>query len=76
MGGNNPLVSWILTVVTSLFVAVMAVRSFGHWARKEWGALITHVVAGAVVAVMVFTPDKAVNILKFIGGKIATVFNG
>ncbi|MFD7553565.1 hypothetical protein ACFV9E_03365 [Streptomyces sp. NPDC059835] len=72
--GQNPLVSWILTIVGSLFVAVLAVRAFGHWAKKEWGALITHTIGGAVVAFFVFNSDQAVTILKMIGGKIASVF--
>ncbi|MFJ4700540.1 hypothetical protein ACIP5N_21825 [Streptomyces sp. NPDC088768] len=76
MGGDDALVSWILAIVGSLFVAVLAVRGFGHWMKKEWGALISHIVGGAVVAVMIFTPTQAVNILKFIGAKIATVFTG
>ncbi|WP_327359706.1 hypothetical protein [Streptomyces sp. NBC_01304] len=74
--GQNGLVTWILAVIGSLFVGVLAVRGFQHWAKKEWGALITHLAGGAVVAVMVFTPQQAVNILKFIGAKIATVFTG
>ncbi|WP_217225954.1 hypothetical protein [Streptomyces anulatus] len=68
--------SWILTVVGSLFAAVLAVRGFGHWMKKEWGALITHIVGGAVVAIMIFTPNQAVTILKFVGSKITTVFTG
>ncbi len=73
---DNGLVSWILTVVGSLFAAVLAVRGFGHWMKKEWGALITHIVGGAVVAIMIFTPNQAVTILKFVGSKITTVFTG
>lgn len=73
---DNGLVSWILAVVGSLFTAVLAVRGFGHWMKKEWGQLITHIVGGAVVAIMIFTPNQAVTILKFVGAKITTVFTG
>ncbi|GLF98286.1 hypothetical protein [Streptomyces yaizuensis] len=73
---NNALVSWILAIVGSLFVAVLAVRAFGHWAKKEHGALITHIVGGAVVAFFVFSSAQAVNILKSVGAKIASVFAG
>ncbi|GGU39358.1 MULTISPECIES: hypothetical protein [Streptomyces] len=76
MGGDNALVTWILAVVGSLFAAVLAVRAFGHWFKKEWGALISHIVGGAVVAVMIFTPTLAVTILKSVGAKIASVFTG
>ncbi|MEY9839509.1 TcpD family membrane protein [Streptacidiphilus sp. EB103A] len=75
MAGNS-LVSWALTIVGSLFGLVLGVRAFGHWAKKEWGALITHFVGAAVVAFMIFSPDQAVTILKLIGAKLASVFTG
>ncbi|WP_372412588.1 hypothetical protein [Streptomyces luteireticuli] len=75
MGGDS-LVQWVLAIVGSLFGAVLAVRAFGHWMKKEWGALITHCLGGAVVAVMIWTPNTAISILKTIGGKIAAVFTG
>jgi hypothetical protein len=76
MGETNPLVQWILTIVGSLFVAVLAARAFGHWAKKEHGALITHIVGGAVVAFFIFSPNQAVTILKMVGTKLASVFTG
>lgn len=76
MDGNNGLVSWALTIVGSLFGLVLAVRSFGHWAKREWGQLITHVAGAAVVAYMIFSPNDAVTLLKSIGAKIASVFTG
>ncbi|MER0477031.1 hypothetical protein ABR737_01430 [Streptomyces sp. Edi2] len=76
MGETNPLVSWILTTVGSLFIAVLAVRAFGHWAKKEHGALITHIVGGAVVAFFIFSSTKTVAILKMLGEKLASVFTG
>ena len=75
MAGNG-LVSWALAIVGSLFGLVLGVRAFGHWAKKEWGALITHIAGAAVVAYMVFSPDQAVTVLKLIGSKIASVFTG
>lgn len=75
MGGNG-LVSWALTIVGSLFGLVLGVRGFQHWMKKEWGALITHLAGGAVVAFMIFSPDQAVTILKLIGSKLASIFTG
>jgi hypothetical protein len=75
MGGNG-LVSWALTIVGSLFGLVLGVRAFQHWAKKEWGALITHMAGAAVVAFMIFSPDQAVTILKLVGSKLASIFTG
>ncbi|MFJ4679161.1 hypothetical protein [Kitasatospora sp. NPDC088783] len=71
---GNDLVTWIKTLVGTLFGAVLAVRAFQHWAKKEWGAFITFVVGGAVAALMIFQTDQAIAILKFLGDKIASVF--
>ncbi|MFF8786912.1 hypothetical protein [Streptomyces sp. NPDC015125] len=76
MGETNPLVSWILTITGSLFIAVLAARAFGHWAKKEHGALITHIVGGAVVAFFIFNSSKAVTILKMVGEKLSSIFTG
>ncbi|WP_331752853.1 hypothetical protein OG440_38635 (plasmid) [Streptomyces sp. NBC_00637] len=75
MGGNS-FVDYALAIVASLFGLVLAFRGFMHWMKKEWGALVTHIAGAAVVAVMIFTPNQAVTILKFVGAKIATIFTG
>lgn len=75
MGGNG-LVSWVMTILSSLFGLVLAARGFGHWAKKEWGALVTHLIGASVVAFTIYSPAQAVAILKTIGTQIASVFTG
>ncbi|MGW1976658.1 hypothetical protein [Streptomyces sp. NPDC001889] len=75
MGGSS-LASWIITIVGTLFGAVLAVRSLGHWARSEWGALVTHLIGAAIAAFAIFNTDKAIDVLSAIGDKIASVFTG
>ncbi|MFI0742470.1 TcpD family membrane protein [Streptomyces sp. NPDC021100] len=67
---GNDLKTAILTVVGNLFVAVLAVRAFGHWAKREWGAMVTHILGGAVVGFIIWEPQKAIEVLKFIGSKL------
>lgn len=73
MGGNS-LASWVITIVGTLFGAVLAVRSFGHWARSEWGKLITHLLGAAVAAMAIFNTERTIAILTFVGGKVFSIF--
>lgn len=67
---GNELKTAILAVIGNLFVAVLAVRAFGHWAKKEWGQMITHILGAAVVALIIWETEKATGMLKFIGEKL------
>ncbi|MEU5430780.1 hypothetical protein AB0H73_34980 [Streptomyces olivoreticuli] len=69
---GNELKTAILTVVGNLFVAVLAVRAFGHWAKNEWGAMVTHILGAAVVGFIIWDSQKAIEVLKFIGQKLTS----
>lgn len=67
---GNELKTAILTVIGNLFVAVLAARAFGHWAKREWGAMVTHILGGAIVGFFIWDSQKAIEVLKFIGQKL------
>ncbi|WP_431983844.1 hypothetical protein [Streptomyces qinglanensis] len=72
--GNNELTSYIISIVASVFGAVLAVRTFGHWGKSEWGKLVTCLLGAAVAAFCIFSTQKAISILSFLGEKLASVF--
>ncbi|MEJ8654791.1 TcpD family membrane protein [Streptomyces sp. MS1.AVA.3] len=67
---GNDLKTFIMTILGNLFAAVLAVRTFGHWAKSEWGKFVTTLLGAAIVAFCVWAPDKAVTVLKFVGEKL------
>ena len=59
--------SIILSLLGTLFTVFMATKIFAAYARRDWGALVMEVAAGAVVAFFVFLPAAATTLLKTIG---------
>ncbi|GGX46214.1 hypothetical protein [Streptomyces noursei] len=74
MNGNNALTTYVLSIVASIFGAVLAVRTFGHWGKSEWGKLVTCLIGGAIAAFCIFKTSQAIQILSYLGSKIATIF--
>lgn len=72
--GNNQLTSYVISIVASVFGAVLAVQTFSHWGKSEWGKLITCLLGAAVAAFCIFKTQQAISILSFLGEKIASVF--
>lgn len=61
---GDALKSAILLVVGNAFIVVLAVRAFGHWAKREYGEFVGLIVSAVLVAGFVYFPDEAVNLLK------------
>ncbi|MGW0703027.1 hypothetical protein ACWGJT_03360 [Streptomyces xantholiticus] len=74
MGGNNELASYLISIVASIFGAVLAIRTFAHWGKSEWGKLVTCILGAAVAAYCIFNSAQAIALLSFLGSKIATIF--
>ncbi|MEU8580536.1 hypothetical protein [Streptomyces abikoensis] len=63
--------SWVLLVAGNIFLIVLAVRAIGHYAKREWGELLGHFVAGVVVAGFVFASDTSKAMLIAVWNKVA-----
>lgn len=61
---GNAFRDWVLVILGNIFIIVLAVRAVGYYAKQEWGSLIGHVVAGILVAGVVYLPDQVIGILK------------
>lgn len=60
----DSLSSTILTLVGSAFVIVIVVRMFTAYAKKNWGELITELVAVLFVGWFIWDTDGAISTLK------------
>ncbi|MFG1820569.1 hypothetical protein ACGFIF_42900 [Kribbella sp. NPDC049174] len=61
---------WIFSVAATIFAIVVVIRSVQYYAQREWGYLIGHIAAGAIVAVIVLANGSFMNVLKEIGNLI------
>ena len=67
----DSLSSLILTLVGSAFVIVIVVRMFTAYAKKNWGELITELVAVLFVGWFIWDTTGAINTLK---GFVTSIF--
>lgn len=72
--GTNPLTSYIITIVSSLFGAVLVVQVFLYFTRSQWGKFGTCLAGAAVAAFCIVKTDQAIDILSVVGTKIVSIF--
>lgn len=60
---------WVLAIVGNLFIVVLVVRMVSHYAKAEWGALMTSLAAAIVLVGFIYFPDDVISILKTAWGK-------
>ena len=68
---GSQLKDWILVVAGNLFAAFLAVRALGHFIKKEWGEMVTLVVAAVFVGAIVWAPDTVKAFLTGVWDKVA-----
>lgn len=64
MGDASGLKDWVLLIAGNIFVIFLVARAVGYYARREWGEMIGHLLAGVLVAGLVYSTDATVNLLK------------
>lgn len=68
---GESLKNWILIVVGNLFLAFLAIRALGHFIKKEWGEMVTLLVAAVFVGAVVWAPLVVKDVLVGIWNKVA-----
>ncbi|MFC8875587.1 hypothetical protein [Streptomyces ardesiacus] len=63
--------TWVFLIAGNIFLIVLVVRSIGHYAKREWGDLIGHIIAGVVVAGFVFATETTKTMFVEIWNKVA-----
>lgn len=59
---------WVLLILGNVLLIIIAVRAVGYFAKREWGELVTHLVAAIIVGAIVYLPDQSINAIKQISG--------
>ncbi|ARZ69188.1 MULTISPECIES: hypothetical protein [Streptomyces] len=71
LSSGAELKSWVFLIAGNIFLIILAVRAIGHYAKREWGELLGHFLAGVVVAGFVFAPDESKDMLIAVWKKVA-----
>ena len=62
--------AWVIIVVGNLFIVVLVVRMFSHYAKREWGELLTNFLVAVFIAWIVYSTDTFIEFLKWAANKV------
>jgi hypothetical protein len=60
----------ILVIAGNIFIVIFIFRTVGAYAKKEWGELITNLLAAILIVGFVYFTDSSINVLKWFWGLI------
>ncbi len=55
---------WVLVIAGNIFIAILVLRSIGHYFKREWGELFGHIAAGVLVGGLIYANNETINVLK------------
>ncbi|MFI9005523.1 MULTISPECIES: hypothetical protein [Streptomyces] len=68
---GESLKTWVLLVVGNIFIAFLAIRAVGHFIKKEWGEMVSLLVAAVFVGGIIWAPTVVKDMLLGIWNKVA-----
>lgn len=55
---------WVLLIAGNIFMVILAVRSVGHFAKREWGEFTGMLLAAVVVAGIIWFPTQTIELFR------------
>ncbi|MFI1890488.1 TcpD family membrane protein [Streptomyces jumonjinensis] len=68
---GSELKDWFLIVAGNVFMVFLVARAIGHFIKKEWGEMITLIIAAAFVGGLVWAPETVQDMLEGLWGKVS-----
>lgn len=60
----------VLALAGNVFIIIFVIRAVGAYAKREWGELVTNILAAILIAGFIYFNDSTINILKWIWGQV------
>lgn len=61
---------WVIIVAGNVFIVVLVVRMISHWAKREWGDLLTNALVAVFIAWIVYSTDTFIKFLRWLANKV------
>lgn len=58
---------WVLAIAGNIFIVILVIRALGHWAKREWGDIIVHIIAAVLIGSFIYATDETLKVIKAIG---------
>lgn len=62
---------WVITIAGNIFIVILLFRVLAHYAKKEWGELLTNLLVAVFIAWIVYSNESFIAFLTFMWGKFA-----
>lgn len=62
---------YVIILAGNIFIVILVIRMISHWAKREWGELLTNFLIAVFIAWIVYSTDTFINFLRWLANKIA-----
>src|SRR5690625_7750646 len=62
---------WVIIVAGNIFIVILVVRMISHYAKREWGDLLTNFLVAVFIAWIVYSTDTFIGFLRWVAEKVS-----
>lgn len=63
--------AWVIIVAGNVFIAILVVRMLSHYAKREWGDMLTNFLVAVFLAWIIYATDSFIAFLRWVAGRIS-----
>lgn len=61
---------WVIIVAGNIFIVILVIRMISHYAKREYGELITNLLIAIFIAWIVYSTDTFISFLQWVANKV------
>lgn len=62
---------YVIILAGNIFIVILIVRMISHYAKREWGELLTNFLIAVFIAWIVYSTDTFITFLRWLATKIS-----
>lgn len=62
---------WVILIAGNVFIVILIFRMISHYAKREWGELLTNFLIAIFIAWIVYSTDTFITFLKWLANKVS-----
>ena len=62
---------YVIILAGNIFIVILIIRMISHYAKREWGDLLTNFLVAVFIAWIVYSTDTFINFLRWLANKIS-----
>lgn len=62
---------YVIILAGNIFIVILIVRMISHYAKREWGELLTNFLIAVFIAWIVYSTDTFINFLRWLANTVS-----